>query len=971
LHKLIISLFLLMILPLYSKTTVEQIQDAISAKNAHWKTGASWVSALSKEEFKHLCGASLDVPADVASHFITLRKTEALPAQFDWRDNNGNWVTPVRNQGNCGSCWDFSAVAQVEAWWQIRNSKPNSGINLSEQFVLSCGQSGTCDGGGVEQALTFFQNTGVPPEACFPYRADDALPCSEACADWQSQAVTIPGWGYITRNEILIDNIKVAVYRHPVSASYTVFDDFQFYGGGVYQHVWGDVAGSHAILIVGWDDAEQCWICKNSWDQDWGEAGYFRIKWYDSGMGTNVPFIYSSLISDAVALSVDFLNLSLTPGEISRTSVTLNNKSAGELEYALFDCEVPQIFHCDLFNAYDIFSWWCGSAEIGGYADHWLQYLDTPAIDLSSTSQPQLSFMTFWAVEPPHGAEAPWDGWDGANVWVSTDAGASFHVMTPKSPAYTCKSLWSFGEAEQGWNMGTGIAGWAGSSDGWQQATFDLQPYISSHTVIRFAFASDMGFSTLDDPAMLGFFVDAIKVTDGASLLYSNDGDDGSSMYRSGSGSSPAAWINLSSGVGVLPHGETKEIGLDISAASLSPGDYAGFLEVASNDSSAVGFKLPINLRVTRPATDAALFPRYSLSERLFVGSLFASSALVRNLGESQLNEGVITREIYQAEKPCLTDTIQWHGLLESMQYLDFKFQDWAMPDTGIFKVMLRNVPPAGDTRADNDSASFTLHCTSLVDDFEGAEEWDFKGGWGVTDFYGAHSGTSAAHCSNDAIPYSPNMNAIMTIKQSFDIASLDSVSLSYWASAFVEIGKDMCFLEISTDSFNWTPVDTVSNQNMEYEQYIVPISSYLRVDDLRLWIRFRFVSNGTDESAGVFIDDVHFYARPRKIISEIEAPPAASTPLDWQLSNNYPNPFNGSTRIRYSMKEPAKVELTVFNVNGKLVQTLAQEYQAAGEHIVFWRPMNLASGIYFYKMTATTEQGHTFEAMNKMLLIK
>lgn len=969
--KYVILSFLMIIFPLYSKTTVEQVQDAIHAQNAQWKTGASWISALSEEEFKKLCGASLDVPADAASRLITLRKTETLPTRFDWRDNNGNWVTPVRNQGGCGSCWDFSAVAQVESWWQIYNNKIGSGVDLSEQFVLSCGQAGSCAGGGVDQALTFFQNSGVPPETCFPYQADDSLPCSEACADWQAQAVSIPGWGYITLNEILIDNIKEAVYRHPVSASYTVFQDFQLYGGGVYQHVWGDVVAGHAILIVGWDDAEQCWVCKNSWGAGWGEDGYFRIKWYDSGMGTNIPFIYNSLTSDAVSFSGDSLNLSLTAGETQRTTITLSNNSATALEYALFDYEVPQVFYVTSFNAYDDFSWWCGNPQIGGYANHWLQYLDTPAIDLTAALNPQLNLMVYWAIETPQGAASPWDGWDGANVWVSTDAGASFQVMTPESPAYTCKSLWSFGEPEQGWNMGAGIAGWAGSSNGWKKATFDLRPFISPHTVIRFAFASDMGFSTLEDPAMLGFFVDAVKVTDGASLLFSNDGDDPASMSRSGFGSSPAAWIDLSTNVGVLPPGGSKEISLGISAQSLSPGDYAGFLGLSSNDTAAVDVKLPVNLHVKSPAIDAAVFPRQNSTGKLYVGALHAPAVIVRNLGETAVNDVSVSCVISRNLTPCYTDTLHL-GHLSAKQYLRAEFRQWAVPDTGFYKIDLRLLSIPGDARADNDSATVALYCTSLVEDFETTDSnWEMKGGWAFTSNYSGHTSKSAAHCSNGVIPYSPNMNTVMTLKQSFDVQKVDSVSLTWWASSYVEIGKDLCLLEISTDSLKWTAADTVSNQNLTFEKYVTSLSDYLQPEDIKLWIRYRFISNKSDESVGVFIDDVHFYARPRKIVSQIDAPAAVSALLDWQLLNNYPNPFNGSTRIRYSLKEPAKIELNIFNVNGRLVETLVREFQTAGEHTAFWQSVNLASGIYFYKMTATTGQGHIFEAMNKMLLIK
>ena len=959
----------LLIAPLYGKTTVELVEEAIRAQNAQWVTGTSWVSALSETEFAELCGTILEAPPDASERLLTLTSSESLPARLDWRNNSGNWMTPVRNQGGCGSCWDFSAIAQVEAWRQIYANTPNSGIDLSEQFVLSCGNAGSCEGGLVERALSFIQENGVPPEKCFPYQANDKLPCSDACADRQSQAVTIPGWGYVTLNEILIDHIKEAVYRHPVSASYTVFQDFQLYGGGVYEHVWGDAVGGHAVLIVGWDDEGQYWICKNSWGANWGENGYFRIKWGDSGMGTHVPFIYNSPARDAVSFSVDSLNLTLTAGEERQVALTLTNKSAGALEYALFDSEVPRVFHVSTFNAYDDFSWWCANPAVGGYADHWLQFLDTPIIDLSAAAEPQLQFMVFWAIETPEGAFAPWDGWDGANVWISTDGGGTFQVMQPIAPAYTCESLWAFGEPEQGWNLGTGIPGWAGNSKGWQRATFDLRPYRSAQTVIRFAFASDMGFSTLDDASMWGLFLDRIEISDGAAVLFSDEGNDQTTLKRTGFGDSPAQWITLGAGIGVLPPGAGKEIALQISAKELCAGDYAGALKVASNDAGAADLQLPIRLTVTPPTVDAAIFARRTVAERLYVGSTLTPAALVRNLGLSPVNQASVLCEIRQGDDIVFAESLTLR-CIESQEYLRIDFAEWTLPDTGFFEIDFRLAPITDDVNAENDASSFTIYCTALVDDFElGADAWEMAGGWGVTNLYGSRSGKFAAHCNNGVLPHRPNMNAVMTLKESLAIHKVDSVNISYWASAHVEIGKDMCLLEISTDSRLWTAVDTVSNQNIRYEQRVVELTRFLRPEHTHLWLRFRFISNESDESVGVFIDDVHFYGRPKNIAAAV-ATSAQPSPQMIALHHNYPNPFNGATRIAYTLSAPAWVEVSVVNLSGRKVGTLIQEPQSAGLHEVVWNPVDQASGIYFYKITAASD-GAVFETMKKMLLIK
>ncbi|MBN2103722.1 hypothetical protein JW835_06755, partial [bacterium] len=229
---------IILVVPLFSSNSdIDQINRAIKNKGAKWTAGENWVTRLSKEERRALCGAVLE-PEDVSiapqAHFEQVD----LPEQFDWRDNNGNWVTPVKNQGDCGDCWNFSAIAQVEAWWKIYNTNPDSMIDLSEQFVLSCGSAGSCNGGYMWGALEFIRMVGVPSEACMPYEVDDAVPCSSACTDWQNEAVIIPGWGWVTMEEIYVDAVKQAVYRSPVSAGMLGYQDFGYYSEGVYEHVW-------------------------------------------------------------------------------------------------------------------------------------------------------------------------------------------------------------------------------------------------------------------------------------------------------------------------------------------------------------------------------------------------------------------------------------------------------------------------------------------------------------------------------------------------------------------------------------------------------------------------------------------------------------------------------------------------------------------------------------------------------------
>jgi hypothetical protein len=85
-----------------------------------------------------------------------------LPTGLDWRNNGGNFVTPVRDQGGCGSCWAFASTGALESGTLISNQTPGIDLNLSEQALVSCGGAGSCAGGSVGSAANFFENTGLP-----------------------------------------------------------------------------------------------------------------------------------------------------------------------------------------------------------------------------------------------------------------------------------------------------------------------------------------------------------------------------------------------------------------------------------------------------------------------------------------------------------------------------------------------------------------------------------------------------------------------------------------------------------------------------------------------------------------------------------------------------------------------------------------------------------------------------------------
>ncbi len=319
---------------------VNAVKAAVRSRGAAWTAEENALTRMSAAERRKRLGLSEAPFPRAGVPVLALPKLPSLPSAFDWRSNSGNWVTPVRDQGSCGSCWAFSALAQVEAWWNISNLKPGYDIDLSEQFLVSCSGAGDCENGGlVSSALDFVRDTGVPSEKSLPYQARTNVPCSSAAADWAASAVTIPAWGYITGGEAQVENIKTALLYHPVSASFEVFADFYAYRSGVYEHVFGDAEGWHAVLIVGWNDDERCWIVKNSWGPEWGEQGYFRIRWGDSNFGKYNEFIWDELSYGRLSLSKNTLNVEVEYGRRDTLSFEIRNVGGAPVQFFAMEGE--------------------------------------------------------------------------------------------------------------------------------------------------------------------------------------------------------------------------------------------------------------------------------------------------------------------------------------------------------------------------------------------------------------------------------------------------------------------------------------------------------------------------------------------------------------------------------------------------------------------------------------------------------
>lgn len=254
-----------------------------------WEAGETPLTSLSaKEQRLHL---GLDVPpgeperieAALAAAEYDAATAAGVPAAHDWRYVGGtDYMTPVKDQGRCGSCVSFATVATIEAQARIEQEAPDWTLDLSEADLFFCGAGRRCaNGWWPVEALAYAKSSGIADEACFPY-VDSDRDCA-TCADKADRMLRIG-----TGPEIIgiADRKRHLAEKGPLIACFAVFADFMAYKSGVYKHASGQLRGYHAVCCVGYSDDEDCWICKNSWSTAWGDKGYFKIGYGECEIDT-------------------------------------------------------------------------------------------------------------------------------------------------------------------------------------------------------------------------------------------------------------------------------------------------------------------------------------------------------------------------------------------------------------------------------------------------------------------------------------------------------------------------------------------------------------------------------------------------------------------------------------------------------------------------------------------------------------
>lgn len=297
---------------------IERIKLEIELQGLRWEAGETSISKLSAEQRRALLGGFIPLYED-PDKYVGIEQEEDLPPFIDWRSKEGkNYMTTIKYQANCGSCWAFTALGALEAIYNVERNlyaseQPGKGNNnqsgqnfessndtaqssseskisaleypdLSEQELVACSSAGSCQGGYVSRAMNYVLDNGVVLEESFPYVAQDV-----SCAlgpDWEKNLLRIEGWGWVAQSTEDREAVKAALQAGPLACTIQIYSDFGNYKRGIYEPTSSAVfTGYHTVIIVGYDEDKGYWICKNQWGLSWGEDGYVKIKMGVCGIG--------------------------------------------------------------------------------------------------------------------------------------------------------------------------------------------------------------------------------------------------------------------------------------------------------------------------------------------------------------------------------------------------------------------------------------------------------------------------------------------------------------------------------------------------------------------------------------------------------------------------------------------------------------------------------------------------------------
>jgi len=277
------------------KNNMDYVRDW-NAQNSQTVLGLTVFADLTNEEYRSTyLGTTFDgtarLAAAKAAKSVRGPPVPPINATVNWVEKGA--VTPIKNQGQCGSCWSFSTTGSVEG---VHFLSTGNLVSLSEQNLMDCSSSygnQGCNGGLMDNAFQYIiTNNGIDTESSYPYTAKDSKKCEYKAAN---SAATISNYTDVNSGDETA--LAAAAKLQPISVAIDASQNsFQLYESGVYyEAACSSTELDHGVLVVGYgtDGGNDFWMVKNSWGTDWGIQGYIemsRNKDNNCGIATMASF---------------------------------------------------------------------------------------------------------------------------------------------------------------------------------------------------------------------------------------------------------------------------------------------------------------------------------------------------------------------------------------------------------------------------------------------------------------------------------------------------------------------------------------------------------------------------------------------------------------------------------------------------------------------------------------------------------